>query len=553
MRSQKYTESDHNEEQRKINLDTILIEDIGQFGMYQFRILVLTCIMVIFIAFSAMEFIFSTARINTRCLIPECEGTEAADFSPAWIANAIPTSDSSNASCLRYASTNATARISTCPAEWFNREVTISCSDHVYENTDTLVYHFGLACDEWRRTIIGSVLTVGGFISLPTTGFISDHWGRRFALSWNAVNIAWIGIVRYWVNNYYGFLAVELVKAALGAGGFSCAYILVMELVGPKYRVPAGATINTTFSIGQVLLGLIAWAVPNWKNLILTLYVPQLMFISYFWIMSESVRWYMSKGRYEKAEEFLKNVARVNKRDLSEKSLRALKESAELEKVLKASAGEIKAKELWLIVLVFRHKEILKRCCVAPIWWIASALIYYGLSINAVNMSGNQYINFVAVAASEIPGYWLAVLLMDRVGRKPVLIGAYWTCAACQLAYIFIPSNLYGASLTVYLVGKLSIAVVMVALYIYTSEIFPTKYRHCLFAFSSMIGRIGAIVAPITPALGAAIWHHFPSALFCGFALLAGALVFLAPETLGTKLPDTMEEASEIGAKNNAH
>lgn len=212
-----------------------------------------------------------------------------------------------------------------------------------------------------------------------------------------------------------------------------------MELVGPKYRVSAGATVNTFFSVGQVILGLIAWAIPYWKNLILAIYIPQIIFISYFWIMSESVRWYMSKGRYKEAEELLKKVARVNKRELSEHSLRALNENVEAEKILKEK--ELKEKEPWLFTIVLQHRNILKRCCVSPFWWVTSALIYYGMTINAVNISGNPYVNFMAVTASEIPGYWIAVFLLDKIGRRPVLIGAYWTCAACQLAYILMPDG----------------------------------------------------------------------------------------------------------------
>lgn len=41
----------------------------------------------------------------------------------------------------------------------------------------------------------------------------------------------------------------------------------------------------------------------------------------------------------------------------------------------------------------------------------------------------------------------------------------------------------------------------MTSIYVYTAELYPTKYRHSLFAFSSMMGRIGSILAPLTPAL----------------------------------------------------
>lgn len=214
-----------------------------------------------------------------------------------------------------------------------------------------------------------------------------------------------------------------------------------MELVGPKYRVAAGAAINTSFAVGQMLMGFIAWGVPNWRHLTLALYTPQLLTILYFWIISESVRWYMSKGRFEESEAVLKNIARVNGRQLSDKSLELLRHTAEEEAKKDMLEAQLRKGEPWLIVKVFRCKPVLLRCCVSPIWWITTTFIYYGLSVNAVNMSGNRYLNFIAVAAVEIPGYWTSVFLMGKIGRKPVLIGAFWMCAACQATYVFLPEG----------------------------------------------------------------------------------------------------------------
>lgn len=208
-----------------------------------------------------------------------------------------------------------------------------------------------------------------------------------------------------------------------------------MELVGPKYRVAAGAMISTMFAVGQVLLGFIAWGVPSWRPLTQVLYAPQLLVVSYFWILSESIRWLMSKGRYEESETILKKAAKVNGRQLSQKSLDALRTSAEVENTRE------KVKEPLLVVKVFKSKSILLRCIVSPIWWITNTLVYYGMSINAVNLSGNRYLNYVYVAAIEIPGFWTAVLLLDIIGRKPVLIIGYWLCAACQFTFAFMPDG----------------------------------------------------------------------------------------------------------------
>ncbi|KAL4709586.1 hypothetical protein ACJJTC_007317 [Scirpophaga incertulas] len=536
----------------RIDLDTILVNEVGQFGLFQLKTLLLAMIVVIFAAWAASEYVFTTARIRNRCLIPECETAEDAVFAADWVLDVFPsTGNNTYDGCKRFANVSSLEPSeNVCPAIWFDNMTKQDCEQRLYEDQYSVVYDLDLGCEEWRRSLIGSVRTFGTLTVLPLTGFVSDRWGRRTALALNAFNTAWIGVLRYFANTYVGFMISEFAEATFGSGGFSAVYILLMEVVGPKHRVLAGVCVNSFFSVGQMTTGLIAWAVPYWRELTLVLYMPQLLTILYFWLMTESVRWYMSKGRYDESETVLRTIAKVNGKKLSDKSLEALRLAAEEEMRDKAIIEEQTKNEPLLIVQVFRHKKILLRCMVSPVWWITTTLIYYGLSINAVNLvGGNRYLNYVAVTAAQIPGYWTAFLLLGLVGRKTVLIGAYWICGTCQLAYIFLPEGHHKLSLALYLIGTYSISVVMTSVYVYTAELYPTKYRHSLFAFSSMMGRIGSIIAPLTPALGTVVWVHLPYVLFAFMSILSGCLVFVTPETLGTKFPDTMEEASELGSK----
>lgn len=159
--------------ERKVDLDTILVNEIGQFGRYQLRTLALAAVVVIFAAFHA-EYVFTTARINTRfvpslsiqvpihsmkfsvrscfdqsifttrCLIPECEESSEAVFAPPWILNAVPSSGESFADCLRFGNASAAPAAATgtdtCPAALFDTSVELPCEQYVYENTQTVVY-----------------------------------------------------------------------------------------------------------------------------------------------------------------------------------------------------------------------------------------------------------------------------------------------------------------------------------------------------------------------------------------------------------------------------
>lgn len=50
----------------RVDLDTILVDEIGQFGWFQLKTLILAVVLVIFAAWGASEYVFTTARISTR-------------------------------------------------------------------------------------------------------------------------------------------------------------------------------------------------------------------------------------------------------------------------------------------------------------------------------------------------------------------------------------------------------------------------------------------------------------------------------------------------------
>ncbi|XP_063381907.1 solute carrier family 22 member 1-like [Cydia fagiglandana] len=346
-------------EEAKVNLDKIIKEEIGEFGRYQKMALALCLIVALLSGYSGNE-----------CLIPECE---TGDFSPSWLSLAIPSAGGTFDNCRRFNSSGVS-----CSADNFDRDDVVRCEvEYVYEKTDTVVYEFNLACQEWRRSLIGSVFTFGKMLALPLTGIIADRYGRRTALALNAFNCAWIGTARSFTQSYGSFIALEYLEAAFGAAAFSCGYTIVMEFMGPKYRVAAGATMSTFYATGLIMQALMAWAVPYWRHLTLALFIPQLVTVIYFWIMPESVRWYLSKGRYNEAESQLKRAAKMNGKLLSEASLAKLKESSEEERKITELKKEHKIKDPWLVTLVFQHKPILLRCIITPVWWITTTLVYY--------------------------------------------------------------------------------------------------------------------------------------------------------------------------------
>ncbi|XP_073954901.1 LOW QUALITY PROTEIN: organic cation transporter protein-like [Choristoneura fumiferana] len=527
-----------------IDLDHVLVTELGQFGRYQLISLILVSVPMIFSAFMS-EFIFSAAAIPHRCRIPECgeSATGNYEYSPGWILNAVPPASGSAAgpaSCERYVPLGGTGSLTYCPANIFNQAATQECDSLIYERSNSVVYDFDLGCQEWLRTLAGTLSKVGSLFVLPVTGYISDKYGRRVALIISIFNMALFGFVRAFSVNYTMFLAFQMMQTMLGGGMYSTAYVYAAELTGPKYRVITGAVCGSMFAIGQMLLGSVAWLVQSWRYLIMALHIPCFILVVYYWILPEGVRWLLATQKYDEARKILEKVAKVNKTTISEKSMQNLV-------IPPPPVTDKSGKDIGMIRTIFNSRVLLQRVLTTPVWWITTTFVYYGLSINSTGLPGNMYANYILVTAIEIPANFFALLILDRVGRKVTLSGGFFLSAICNITFAFIDTNeLATLGLVLYLVGKFGISVGFMALYLFTSELYPTQFRHTLLAFSSMIGRIGSITAPLTPAL-MVYWEGIPSVLFGGLGLLAGALVLTQPETLGQPLPNTLVEAEAIG------
>jgi len=106
--------------------------------------------------------------------------------------------------------------------------------------------------------------------------------------------------------------------------------------------------------------------------------------------------------------------------------------------------------------------------------------------------------------------------------------------------------NLRWLQITLSLIGKFGASASFAIVFVYTAELFPTEIRSTAVGASSLCGRIGGIIAPQIAMLNT-VWTPLPLLVMGAGSFVGGLLVFVfLPETLGKKLPDSMQEALNL-------
>ncbi|XP_068910504.1 organic cation transporter protein-like [Tenebrio molitor] len=515
----------------KLHLDKILTS-AGSWGQFQTRVYVPLCCVIIFSVFQT-SYIFVARDTKYRCKINQCEN-EPDKYYQEWLQNAVPFNEDTPSRCLHYQSQNN----DTC-FDFFKNE-TRTCHEFIFEkNQTTIVQDFGITCDEnlWKLTLAGTINAGGELVCLPLTGFLSDRFGRKFTIIIGTFLGTIAGLLRSLSPSYYFYLSFEFLDTALGSGIYSGAFILALEIVDTKRRSTANTIICLAYALGQVILGVAAWLCPSWRILLRILYAPGFLITLSLWYVPESIRWLVSKNKFEEAWEVLNSTSKQNGVHLERTVLDELSQ-------LSKTRTQSKKENVVPFTKVLKSKKLLLRIILCSYTWICCNFTYYGLNIHSVALSDDIYINFILINLIEVPAYFLAQVTMDRFGRKKTLSFSFILGGAACICVNLLRTE-YWLVIVMFLCGKFFITISYTTLYILATEMFPTKSRHFIFAICSMCGRLGSMTAPQVPLLGR-LFKSLPLIIFSVMAFTSGVLAYWFPETLNSELPDEIDEAVNI-------
>jgi len=248
-------------------------------------------------------------------------------------------------------------------------------------------------------------------------GHLSDSFlGRKGSLQVVCVLNAAFGLLTALAPNYWAYAALRLLTGFSTGSVGVLAFVLATEPIGPSRRGAAGMSTFYFFSGGIAALAGVAALFPrSWRTLYVVTSLPSLAFAAAVVpFVSESPRWYLVRRRADDAMRVVRAIAAANGRTVPDDV--ALKLDDEGKSVDGSpSSGSI--------VDVFRSRTTRVRLVLSVLINLLSSVVYYGLSLNVVNLKTNLYVSVVANSLAEMPAYLLTALLLDRFGRKSLAIG----------------------------------------------------------------------------------------------------------------------------------
>ncbi len=385
--------------------------------------------------------------------------------------------------------------------------------------------------------LLGSMSFVGMLFGTMFSGFLSDKLGRKTILQWSMIIWGVAGLLTACSWNISSLFVFRFILG-IGLGAeLPVATSMLPEFLPKGSRGRYMAIMEGLLPAGIITAGALAFfivPVAGWRFVFVVEALPALWLLVIRRNLPESPRWLEAVGRAEEADKIMTAMEiEVEKRH--GKPLPPAVGPNHLEKKQAQQSGFA---ELW-------SKKYFKRTIMLWILWPAGLFGFYGLTtwfgslLMAKGFSMTKSIGFIIMITSGgIPGFILATYLIDRIGRKPVVMfGLILTAAA---AYFYGQAGTYnmlffwGCLLNFFQYAMWS------AIYAYTPELYPTHIRATGAGMASSVGRIGAILGPY--AMGAMMNAYGAGSVFSlaaailGFAALT--ILLLGPETKGKTLEE---------------
>ncbi|XP_037793752.1 organic cation transporter protein-like [Penaeus monodon] len=432
------------------------------------------------------------------------------------------------------------------------------CTKFAFDNStyaSTITSEFGLVCDySFLRATFKSVYFLGALVGSVLNGWISDRYGRKTMHTAGVLIFIVLGNSLNWLPNISAILVARFLMGVGHPSSIETGYSLVMETCEPRLRSIIGIVVFLPWCFSLITLGGYAYLLRDWRWLMFTVSMPGVLYLPLLWLMDESPRWLIVRGRHADALRVIRRASRWNKVELPpEEQLRAIMKETQAEETdsqrpeadhgLKTTLKNVAN----VIAVLFRTRKIraITLCLYANFFLVDS--VYYGLSLGGDRFGVDPYSYMALGGVMETPANSITIPLVEKLGRRPSNIMCFVISGVSLLALGFTPSSISWLVTALIMIGKLAITAAYTMLYFHANELFPTEVRQRGMSTCTMVAKVGSVVVPFLVEILGSVGSWVPLVTFGGASLVAAGIMTRLPETRGVPMKDTIAELEDSG------
>eukprot|EP00898_Chlorokybus_atmophyticus_P006605 jgi/Chlat1/6946/Chrsp52S06616 len=396
-------------------------------------------------------------------------------------------------------------------------------------------------------SIVVSILTIFSAVGAIMAGKISDTYGRKRAVEVAAVLFA-AGALVMSLSVGFWTLLVGRVLAGLGVGsGMLVAPLYTAELSPVQVRGQLVSTGEIAINAGILLGYLFGFALAglppgyNWRWMLGLGVLPALVILACMVRMPESPQFLMSQGRDGEAEAVLRQSCRDREEvDSRMQEIRYQRVAGSWRDILRPTKTIRRIIILGIGINFFQQATGIE----AVVYYTPATLQQAGITNTHLVLLAT-----VAVGLAKTSSILIATMLLDKAGRRPLLLVA--ASGATGALLLIAASFAFKLAAYVTLVGQILFVVFFSIGYgpicwVILSEIFPTRIRGRAMSLGALTNRLASgSVAFGFLSLTELITPGGTFLLFAGVQFLSILfVVFLVPETRGKSLEELEAEVA---------
>ena len=403
--------------------------------------------------------------------------------------------------------------------------------------------------NNFTEGFIVSSLLLGAMAGAGISGALSDRLGRRTIILMAAIIFA-IGAIGAALSPNVEILILFRIVLGLGVGAASA---LVPSYISESAPTDVRGSLSSLFQLAITLGILIAYLVngafagtTDWRWPLGLAFIPAVVLFVGMYFLPETPRWLVSKNREEEARRVLQRTRSEDEVDNEMNEIRQVEEEEEQQ----AGVRELLSPWVRPILMVGLGLAIFQQLVGI------NTVIYYAPTIIKSTGLGSSASIFatIGIGVVNVAMTVVAILIIDRVGRKPLLLVgiAGMTISLLILGWAFLTTGFQGIISWITL-GALMLYIASFAvsfgplLWVMLPEIFPLKVRGAGTGVSAL-SNWGAnfVVAQAFLPLVALIGETAVFWIIAGICVIAAAFIyFVVPETKGRSLEEIEADLRE--------